>query len=232
MTGRKNQLAVRFTAKPRTFWPTAAQSVLRLSRYFFLIVGILTLGYAAFTLLDAKLYQAYETRRFQPLLKASRASRGAIASLPVPGAEVNDAKVDTPATVGAGHSPLGRIQISSIGLAAMILEGVDAKTLRRAVGHIPGTAFPGQRGNVGLAGHRDTFFRALRNVRAGDEITLETLDGSYRYRVDFTQVVAPEDTEVLNGSDDATLTLVTCYPFSFVGPAPQRFIVRAHRIHD
>jgi sortase A len=232
MTGRKNQLAVNVSAKQRLFSPTAAQSLLRLSRYFFFFVGILTLGYAAFTLLDAKLYQAYETRRFQPLWKASRASGGTVASLSVPGAEVNPAKVDTPATAGAGHSPLGRIEISSIGLAAMILEGVDAKTLRRAVGHIPGTAFPGQRGNVALAGHRDTFFRALRNVRKGDEITLETLDGSYRYRVDFTQVVAPEDTEVLSGSDDATLTLVTCYPFSFVGPAPQRFIVRAHRIPE
>jgi sortase A len=232
MTGRKIQLAVNVSAKQKLFSPTATQVLLRLSRSFFLIVGLLTLGYAAFTLLDAKLYQAYETRRFQPLLKASRASGGAVASLPVPGAEVNDAKVDTPATAGAGHSPLGRIEISSIGLAAMILEGVDAKTLRRAVGHIPGTAFPGQRGNVALAGHRDTFFRALRNVRKGDEITLETLDGSYRYRVDVTQVVAPEDTEVLRGSDDATLTLVTCYPFSFVGPAPQRFIVRAHRIRE
>jgi sortase A len=232
MTGSKTQLAVKFATKRPTFWLTAAQSLLRLSRYFFFIVGILTLGYAAFTLLDTTLYQAYETRRFQPLLKASRTSGGAVASLPVPGAEGHDAKVDTPPTAGAGHSPLGRIEISSIGLAAMILEGVDTKTLRRAVGHIPGTAFPGQRGNVVLAGHRDTFFRALRNVRAGDEITLETLDGSYRYLVDFTQVVAPEDTEVLNGSDDATLTLVTCYPFSFVGPAPQRFIVRAHRMRD
>jgi sortase A len=111
----------------------------------------------------------------------------------------------------------------------MILEGADQATLRRGVGHIPGTAAPGQAGNVALAGHRDTFFRGLRNIHKGDEITLETLDGSYRYRVDFTQVVAPEYAEALDSSDVAILTLVTCYPFSFVGPAPQRFIVRAHR---
>jgi LPXTG-site transpeptidase (sortase) family protein len=92
------------------------------------------------------------------------------------------------------------------------------------------TALPGEPGNVVLAGHRDTFFRGLRNIRKGDEITLETLDGSYRYRVDLTQVVAPEYTEVLRGSDDAILTLVTCYPFSFVGPAPQRYIVRAQNL--
>jgi sortase A len=226
---------LKFITKQHTFWPTATQRLLLWSRYFFLIIGSLALGYAAITLLEAKIYQAYETRRFQLVLKASRTSGGDVAPLPsllhpVPGPEGNRAEVETFATTGAGRSPLGRIEISSIGLAAMILEGVDPKTLRLAVGHIPGTAFPGRRGNVGLAGHRDTFFRALRNIRKDDEIMLETLDGSYRYRVDFTRVVAPEYIAVLNGSDDASLTLVTCYPFSFVGPAPQRFIVRAHRV--
>jgi sortase A len=123
---------------------------------------------------------------------------------------------------------LGRIEISSIGLTAMIREGTDARTLRRAVGHIPGTPLPGQPGNVAITGHRDTFFRPLRNIRKDDEIKLTTLNGSYRYRVDSIQVVEPEDTEVLADSDDAVLTLVTCYPFYFVGPAPNRFIVRAH----
>ena len=112
----------------------------------------------------------------------------------------------------------------------MILEGTDARTLRRAVGHIPGTPLPGQRGNVAITGHRDTFFRPLRNIRKYDEIRLTTLSGSYRYRVDSIKVVEPEDMEVLDNSDDAILTLVTCYPFYFVGPAPKRFIVRAHRI--
>jgi sortase A len=215
--------------------PTPTQNLLRLSRYFFFIVAILALGYVAVTLLDARLYQAREAHRFQSELTASRASGGAVVHpraplLPMPGSEPNYAKVETLATTGAGRSPLGRIEIGSIGLSSMVLEGVDPKTLRRAVGHIPGTALPGEPGNVVLAGHRDTFFRGLRNIRKGDEITLETLDGSYRYRVDLTQVVAPEYTEVLRGSDDAILTLVTCYPFSFVGPAPQRYIVRAHRI--
>lgn len=112
----------------------------------------------------------------------------------------------------------------------MILEGTDDRTLRRAVGHIPGTPLPGQPGNVAIAGHRDTFFRALRNVRKDDEITLMTLEGSYRYRVDSISVVGPEDTQVLDNSGSDILTLVTCYPFYFVGPAPRRFIVRAQRI--
>jgi sortase A len=131
---------------------------------------------------------------------------------------------------GVSRTPLGRIEISSIGIAAMILEGTDARTLRRAVGHIPGTPLPGQRGNVAITGHRDTFFRPLRNIRKNDEIKLTTLTGSYRYWVDSIKVVEAEDMEVLDNSDDAILTLVTCYPFYYVGPAPKRFIVRAHRI--
>jgi len=111
----------------------------------------------------------------------------------------------------------------------MILEGTDDGTLRRAVGHIPGTPLPGRSGNVAIAGHRDTFFRPLRNVRKDDEIKLTTLNGSYLYRVDSTRVVEPENIQVLEASDEAILTLVTCYPFNFVGSSPKRFIVRAHR---
>ena len=127
---------------------------------------------------------------------------------------------------------MGRIEIRTIGLDAMILEGTDARTLRRAVGHIPGTPLPGKQGNVVITGHRDTFFRPLHNIRKDDEILLTTLNGSYRYRVDLTEVVEPQDTEVLADSDDAVLTLVTCYPFYYVGPAPKRFIVRAHLLNS
>ena len=147
-------------------------------------------------------------------------------------AEADRARAVSLGIDGLAGSPLGRIEISSIGLAAMIMEGVDGKTLRHAVGHIPGTPLPGQQGNVALAGHRDTFFRGLRNIHKDDEITLTTLHGSYRYRVDSTQVVEPKDTKVLSATADDFLTLVTCYPFYFVGPAPKRFIVRAHRVSE
>jgi sortase A len=110
------------------------------------------------------------------------------------------------------------------------MEGTDRKTLRRAVGHIPTTPLPGQPGNVVITGHRDTFFRGLRNIHKDDEITLTTLHGIYRYRVELTEVVQPQDIAVLGPSKDSILTLVTCYPFYYVGPAPKRFIVRAHRI--
>jgi sortase A len=203
--------------KPRIRWrifsPARTNPVLRWSRNVFLIIGLLALSYVGFALLDAWLYQAEQARRFERALK-----------------ETNLARAESPAIAVSEGSPLGRIEISAVGLTVMVLEGTDEGTLRRAVGHIRGTPLPGQRGNVALAGHRDTFFRGLRKIRVNDEITLTTLSGSYRYRVDSTKVVKPEETEVLEDYGDDILTLVTCYPFNFVGLAPNRFIVRAHRV--
>jgi sortase A len=203
------------------------QSFLVWSRNAFFAVGVLALSYVIFALLEVRLYQAYQAWRFDQALKKSGQSVGNLA-LPVL-SQILD-RTESLGVGGLGGSPLGRIEINRIGLGVMILEGTDDRTLRRAVGHIPGTALPGRSGNVAIAGHRDTFFRPLRNLRKDDEITLATLNGSYHYRVDSTQVVEPEDTQALESSDEAILTLVTCYPFTFVGAAPKRFIVRAHRV--
>jgi len=108
-----------------------------------------------------------------------------------------------------------------------VIEGDDAADLKLAPGHIPGTALPGQHGNIGIAAHRDTFFRPLRFIRKGDLIGLTTLTGTYRYRVVSTQIVTPDDVQVLGPTKTDTLTLVTCYPFYYVGSAPKRFILRA-----
>ena len=223
-----------FKIKRQSAPPTRIALLLRWSQYFFFVVGVLALSYCAVVLLDRWLFQAYQTWRFERALKDAQTSARTIqqpASPPLSTqAEADRARAVSFGIDGLAGSPLGRIEISSVGLAAMIMEGVDGRTLRHAVGHIPGTPLPGQPGNVALAGHRDTFFRGLRNIHKDDEITLTTLHGSYRYRVDSTQVVEPQDTGVLNNSADDILTLVTCYPFYFVGPAPKRFIVRAHRI--
>jgi sortase A len=112
----------------------------------------------------------------------------------------------------------------------IVAEGTTSKVLRHAVGHIAGTALPGQAGNIGIAGHRDSFFRPLRNIQQEDVIELTTARGIYRYRVVSTKVVKPEDTAVLDSDGREILTLVTCYPFYFVGSAPERFIVRAERV--
>lgn len=204
---------MKFITKQQMLLPMRTDSVLWWSRNVFLILGFLTLSYVGYVLLDARLYQAAQTRRFELALKGT-----------------NLARAESPVVTGREGSTLGRIEIQQIGLAAMILEGTSEETLHRAVGHIQGTPLPGQSGNVAIAGHRDTFFRGLRNIQLGDEITVTTLSGSHHYRVDSTKVVDPQQTEVLDDAGGDTLTLVTCYPFNFIGSAPRRFIVRARKI--
>jgi len=129
-------------------------------------------------------------------------------------------------------SPLAVMRISKINLEVAVLPGTDDFTLNRAVGHIEDTALPGTDGNSGIAGHRDGFFRGLKDIAPGDAIELETLRGKEVYRVERTWVVDPEDVSVLDATPRRSLTLVTCYPFYHIGPAPQRFIVRAVRVDD
>ena len=123
--------------------------------------------------------------------------------------------------------PLGVIEIPSLRLQVPILEGTDDLTLDRGVGHIAGTASPGESGNIGIAGHRDGFFRGLKDIHVGDTIDLQSQQGNSHYRVDEIQIVSPNDVSVLEPRTRPSLTLVTCYPFYFVGSAPSRYIVHA-----
>lgn len=125
---------------------------------------------------------------------------------------------------------LGRLEAPSVDLAATVLEGSDDGTLARAAGHIEDTALPGQPGNVGIAGHRDTIFRPVRNLHVGDRLVLTTRDRMYYYRISSERIVGPDDVWVLDPTPQPALTLVTCYPFTFIGHAPKRFIVRADLI--
>jgi sortase A len=123
--------------------------------------------------------------------------------------------------------PLAVLRIPRLGLDVPVLEGTGEWTLDRAVGHIPGTARPGEIGNVGIAGHRDGFFRVLKDIAPGDLMELALATEVRRYRVRELSIVRPGDVGVLAPGRESLLTLVTCYPFYFVGSAPQRFIVRA-----
>ncbi len=181
------------------------------------------LGYCGFVLVDGWIFQHRERLHLEQLLRERQQAKGA--SRPI--------RQTTPAQtppVAIVDGLIGRIEIARLGLSVIVIEGIGRTELRRGIGHIPGTALPGQPGNVGLAGHRDTFFRPLRNIRQDDIITLTTLAGEYRYRVSSAMIVSPSDVGVLGRSETEILTLVTCYPFTFVGPAPERFIVRAQRI--
>ena len=142
-----------------------------------------------------------------------------------------DAKASTAPAPAAGVL-LGRLEAPSIKLSTAVLEGSDDATLSRGSGHIEDTPFPGQPGNVGIAGHRDTTFRALRNIHVGDTLEYTTADRRYRYRISKTMIVGPDDVYVLDPTPGPALTLVTCYPFEFVGHAPRRFIVRADLVGE
>jgi LPXTG-site transpeptidase (sortase) family protein len=122
---------------------------------------------------------------------------------------------------------IGRLEIPRLGLSAMVREGVEPSTLRKAVGHVPGTALPGQRGNFVVAGHRDSFFRRLRLIQNNDEIRIRTRIRAFTYHVTALSVVDPNDTQSLQFTLKSVCTLVTCFPFDYTGPAPRRFIVRA-----
>jgi sortase A len=213
-------------------------------------VGISALGYCAYVMLDAHYSQNDQSRQFDQALLATHNSAGSgVGSHPESAVDsaataplmpvfldgsgaANESSVASTksAAASAENLPLGRIEITSIGLKAMIQEGTGRITLQRGVGHIVGTSLLGASGNIGLAGHRDTFFRQLRNIHEGAEITLTTLEGKFLYRVDQISIVEPEDSQVLRDSGENLLTLVTCYPFSYVGPSPKRFIVRAHQV--
>jgi sortase A len=181
-----------------------------------LVIAAVSLGYYGYVSAEAALYQAYETRELDAILN----------SAPPAGNAAHAATVRRRVEPVAG-SAIGRIEIPRLGVAAVVRAGSDSRTLRLAVGHIPGTAFPGEPDNVGLAGHRDTLFRQLRNIAADDLIRIATPEGTYTYRVERTNIVDPKDVWVLDPTDHGVLTLVTCYPFSYVGSAPQRFVVRA-----
>jgi sortase A len=111
---------------------------------------------------------------------------------------------------------------------AIVLDGVDDATLARGVGHLPQTAYPGEKANVVIAGHRDSYFRGLHGIARGDAIRVVTPDGTSSHVVDRTLIVPPERVDVLAAGDSPRLTLVTCYPFHWIGPAPKRFIVQGH----
>lgn len=175
-------------------------------------LGAILLALCAVLLVDARLFQARLADRLDSLRRSTADSR-----------DVAHATRREARTTGL----VGRLEVPRLRLSTLVVEGTDAKALRRAAGHVERTAFPGERGNVGIAGHRDTHFRTLQHVAEGDRIRLDTPDGLYEYRVDSILVVPPERADLLDPSDEERLTLVTCYPFHWVGLAPKRFVVLA-----
>ena len=174
--------------------------------YVFLSFGILALGYAGFVFADSQAYQSLEMKKFK------QAGRLAEPHLLLEG------------------DVIGEIEVPRLGLNAIVVQGDSPASLRRAVGHLAKSALPGEWGNVALAGHRDTFFRPLRDIRLGDGIRFRTRGRTFEYRVESIEIVAPTDLRVLESSTGHDLTLLTCFPLYYVGPAPKRLVVRAREV--
>lgn len=230
---------------------THRTKTLRFAEMTLWVVGLVLLGVASASTFSRWHYQKQQERAlFQ--------GGPAVAAVSVPELQRPAESTDTPANTVASPAPaqpvtatpppakekararaalvpdpaaFGRIEIPRLGVEAIVKHGSDEKTLSLAVGRVPGSARPGQPGNMVLAGHRDTFFRPLRNIRVNDRIRLVTPAETYEYEVQWVSVVAPHDTRVLDANGGEELTLVTCYPFSMVGPAPDRFIVNALRVN-
>jgi sortase A len=187
------------------------QRFIRWTRLVLLMVGVLALSYVGLTLLDARIYQENAELTLEEQIQAQETHETAPPKLTTKEGDI-----------------LGRIEIPKIGLSVVVLEGTTSQTLQHGVGHIKGTALPGEPGNVGIAGHRDTYFRGLKDIRANDEIQIETIAGITRYEVDWIQITVPSDVAIVSSATDSALTLVTCYPFHYVGAAPERYVVHAH----
>jgi sortase A len=178
--------------------------MLWLERLLFAI-GVACLGTYALVTLDARRYQAEQAAAFE--------AKGGLAA---------------PETVETG-TLLGMLEVPRLKLSTPVVQGDDDLTLSKAVGHLPDTPLPWQKGNSAVAAHRDTLFRPLKDIAVGDKVVLRTPTGDLRYRVTHTSIVNPDDVWVLDPGPRDMLTLITCYPFYYVGHAPQRFIVHAER---
>lgn len=197
----------------------ATKKFLRWAERALFASGFVAIGWCAFVLIESSVFQRQENRNLERLVAARQTVVVDTSTQPT-----------IPAARLAAGALIGKISVARLGLSVMVMEGTDAPILRLAAGHIPGTALPGQDGNIGIAAHRDTFFRPLRNIQKNDVITITTKRGDYRYRVVSTRIVTPDDVSVLNSDGSDVLTLVTCYPFYYIGSAPDRFIVRAQQI--
>jgi LPXTG-site transpeptidase (sortase) family protein len=194
------------------------KSILRACSYVFFLAGAAILIGSGLLLLQAHAHQRQAMQRFE----LARRTSLTVAESPRPG------KVKFTGQVAKNGSVLGELEIPRLGIDTLIFQGDDAQILRWGTGHIPGTPLPDSpRGNVGLAAHRDSYFRPLRNIRHNDLIVIKTLRGVQHYAVQSTKIVTPDDVGVLDNTGQHILTLVTCYPFYYIGSAPERFIVQA-----
>jgi sortase A len=185
---------------------------LRFVQRAFLWIGVVALAYAGGTAAYAGIYQRYQSWRFGQEVAAPEVIKAALVE------ETHDLR---------DGDLVGKLEVPRLGISVMVLQGTEESTLIRGAGHVPGTPSPGSAGNVVIAAHRDTFFRKLEGILPGDRIQVATVRLTFGYVVDSTEIVDPSNTEPMESRDRSELTLITCFPFYYVGAAPKRFIVHA-----
>ena len=199
-----------------------------------LILGLALLAIYVGAWIHGRVLSRAEVQRFrsQPSVAQQEVTRTGLANKAPDFSLWSEKRIrDYQESLAANFSPaMAVLSIPKIGLEVPILDGTDDLSLNRAVGYIAGTARPGEDGNIGIAGHRDGFFRGLKDVVTGDVIYIETKQGMRKYAIDRIVIVSPNDVSVLAPRPHASVTLVTCYPFYFVGSAPQRYIVQASAV--
>ncbi len=232
---------------------------IRLLRTVIFLLGLCASGFYGYTVANVHVYQAYQNWAFDQQIAGHRVTFADYVRTETPlgflvgqngNQSVSTINFSSPSAnrMAAPRLPvgslLGRISIARLNLSAIVREGADADTLSRAVGHVPSTALAGYPGNFAIAAHRDTLFRGLKDIRDGDLVTFESPSATYIYQVFSTKIVKPSDLSVLRPNGGLTnssvsktgtnklLTMITCYPFYFVGAAPKRFIVQARLISN
>lgn len=194
------------------------------------MTGLLCLGLWAHSTYRSWAYQSAESGKLESPARTEGAPVSGGENAAEPPAVAAPGTTAAPKAAAVPVAAIGRIEIPRLNIRAMVAEGTDAPILELAVGHIPETAVPGGPGNCGLAGHRDTFFRRLEGVREGDRVRFSTAERTYTYEVEWSRVVEPDRVDTLDPTPVPSLTLVTCYPFTYVGRAPKRFVVRARQV--
>ncbi|MFN7922229.1 MAG: class D sortase [Bryobacteraceae bacterium] len=194
--------------------------------HILVVCGLAGIGVFVWSRSEGWVYQRVQTAHFE----RSIAAPAAVTVEPARTPEPRRAVAKRPRMLAPDPAVLGEIEVPRLGVRAIVRDGSDPASLRRAVGHVSGSALPGAQGNSVIAGHRDTFFRALRRAERGDEIRLRLRNATVRYAIDSLVIVAPDAVEVMQPSEQARLTLITCYPFDWVGPAPRRMVIGAHAL--
>jgi sortase A len=205
--------------------PSRKKRILFAAQITALIVGAVLVGWPAFVFVRSSVVQWFGVRQIDRAYESAKSvdRKNPPAIVSPPAVVVKKPAVRPPAK----GSLLAKLEVPRLHMSLVVLEGADLATLDKSIGHVTSTAMPGEYGNIGIAGHRNTHFKKMEWIRQGDEMILTSSEDRYRYLVESIRLVTPDDVEVLDDSLGPAITIVTCFPFEYVGHAPQRFIVRA-----